>query len=51
MYREKDAYINRSLFVTFVAVSETGSFTSAAEKVGRTVAAVSMQMTRLEALF
>lgn len=35
---------------TFVAVSDTGSFTRAAEVVGRTQSAVSLQMKRLEGL-
>ncbi len=33
---------------TFVAITETGSFTKAAEEVFRTQSAVSMQMRRLE---
>lgn len=33
---------------TFVAITETGSFTRAAEEVFRTQSAVSMQMRRLE---
>ena len=33
---------------TFVAIAESGSFTEAAQKVGRTQSAVSMQMKRLE---
>ena len=34
----------------FIAVAETGSFTKAAEKVGRTQSAISQQMTKLENL-
>ena len=34
----------------FIAVSETGSFTKAAERVGRTQSAISQQMTKLENL-
>ena len=33
---------------TFIAISETGSFTKAAEVVNKTQSAVSMQMKRLE---
>jgi len=36
------------LLRTLVAVADTGSFTAAAERVGRTQSAVSMQMRRLE---
>ncbi len=38
------------LLRTFAAIAETGSFTRAAARVGRTQAAVSLQMQRLEAL-
>ena len=38
------------LLKTFIAIAETGSFTRAAEDVGRTQSAVSMQMKRLEDL-
>ncbi len=34
----------------FIAVAETGSFTKAAERVGRTQSAISQQMTKLEKL-
>lgn len=40
--------LDSDLLRTFVAVSETGNFTQAAELVGRTQSAVSMQMKRLE---
>ena len=36
------------LMKTFVAISDTGSFTSAATEVLRTPSAISMQMNRLE---
>ena len=36
------------LLRTLVAIAETGSFTAAADHVGRTQSAVSMQMKRLE---
>ncbi len=38
------------LLKTFIAIAETGSFAGAAEEVGRTQSAVSMQMKRLEEL-
>ena len=38
------------LLRTFAIIAEGGSFTRAAERVGRTQAAVSLQMQRLEAL-
>ncbi len=38
------------LLRTFVAIVDTGSFTAAARKIGRTQSAVSMQMKRLEDL-
>ena len=38
------------LLRTFVAVVDTGSFSKAAEKIGRTQSAVSMQIKRLEAM-
>ena len=38
------------LLRSFAAIAEAGSFTRAAERVGRTQAAVSLQMQRLEAL-
>jgi len=38
------------LLKTFIAIAESGSFTRAAEDVGRTQSAVSMQMKRLEEL-
>jgi DNA-binding transcriptional LysR family regulator len=40
--------LDLDLLQTFVAVAETGSFTSAAPRVGRSQSAVSMQMQRLE---
>ncbi len=44
--------MNRNLDIdllrTLVAIADTGSFTAAAERVGRTQSAVSMQMRRLE---
>jgi DNA-binding transcriptional LysR family regulator len=43
--------IDPFLLEVFVAISDSGSFSAAAEKVGRTRSAVSMQMKRLEALF
>ena len=43
--------INPSLLATLVAVCDGGSFTVAAERVGRTLSAVSMQMAKLEELF
>ncbi|MFC3079088.1 LysR family transcriptional regulator [Phenylobacterium terrae] len=41
---------DHDLLRTFVAIVETGSFTAAAETVGRTPSAVSMQVKRLEAI-
>ncbi len=38
------------LMKTFLAISDTGSFTRAAEEVNKTQSAVSMQMKRLEDL-
>lgn len=35
---------------SFIAIAETGSFTKAAERVGRTQSAVSQKMTKLEHL-
>ncbi len=43
-------HLDSDLLRTFVAVSDTGSFTRAAELVGRTQSAISLQMKRLEAL-
>ena len=40
--------LESDLLRTFIAIAETGSFTSAADKVSRTQSAVSMQMKRLE---
>ncbi|NNE23373.1 MAG: LysR family transcriptional regulator [Rhizobiales bacterium] len=40
--------LDSDLLRTFVAIAETGSFTSAADSVSRTQSAVSMQMKRLE---
>lgn len=42
--------LDTDLLATFVAIAETGSFTEAAGRVGRTQSAVSMQMRRLEEL-
>jgi DNA-binding transcriptional LysR family regulator len=42
--------IDPDLLRTFVFIAEDGSFTRAAERVGRTQSAVSMQVQRLEAL-
>jgi len=42
--------LDTDLLATFVAIAETGSFTDAAGRVGRTQSAVSMQMRRLEEL-
>jgi adenylate cyclase len=44
------AVLDIDLLRTFAAIAEAGSFTRAAERVGRTQAAVSLQMQRLEAL-
>lgn len=41
--------LDSDLLRTFLAIADTGSFTRAAETVGRTQSAVSMQMKRLEA--
>jgi len=41
-------HLDSDLLRTFVAVAETGNFTRAAEQVGRTQSAVSMQVKRLE---
>ncbi|NTG05329.1 LysR substrate-binding domain-containing protein [Rhizobium rhizogenes] len=43
--------IDPLLLEVFVAIAESGSFAAAADRVGRTKSAVSMQMKRLEALF
>lgn len=43
-----DPNLDSDLLRTFVAIAETGSFTSAADTVSRTQSAVSMQMKRLE---
>lgn len=43
-------WIDPLLLRTFVEVAETGSFVRAAERIGRTQSAVSMQMKRLEEL-
>jgi DNA-binding transcriptional LysR family regulator len=45
-----DATLDLDLLRTFVAIVETGSFAGAAEQIGRTQSAVSMQMKRLEDL-
>jgi len=42
--------LDLDLLRTFIAISEEGSFTRAAERVGRTQSAVSLQVQRLEAL-
>ncbi|PWJ84813.1 transcriptional regulator [Pseudaminobacter salicylatoxidans] len=41
-------HLDSDLLRTFVAVAQTGNFTRAAEQVGRTQSAVSMQIRRLE---
>ncbi len=41
--------LESDLLRTFLAIADTGSFTRAAETVGRTQSAISMQMKRLEA--
>ncbi|MCJ9673281.1 MULTISPECIES: LysR substrate-binding domain-containing protein [unclassified Neorhizobium] len=43
--------IDPLLLEVFVAIADSGSFSAAADRVGRTKSAVSMQMKRLEALF
>ena len=43
--------IDPILLEAFVAIADTGSFAAAADKIGRTPSAVSMQMKRLESLF
>lgn len=43
------ASMNSDLLRTFVAITESGSFTAAGRRVGRTQSAVSLQMRRLEA--
>ena len=40
--------LDTELLRTFVSIAETGSFTEASSRVGRTQSAVSMQMTRLQ---
>lgn len=45
-----NAALDIDLLRSFAAIAEAGSFTRAAERVGRTQAAVSLQMQRLEAL-
>ena len=40
--------LDTELLRTFVSIAETGSFTEASNRVGRTQSAVSMQMTRLQ---
>jgi DNA-binding transcriptional LysR family regulator len=42
--------LDSDLLRTFVAVADTGNFTKAAERAGRTQSAVSMQMKKLEAM-
>ncbi|MER9275848.1 LysR substrate-binding domain-containing protein [Mesorhizobium sp. M0522] len=42
--------LHSDLLRTFVAVADTGNFTKAAERAGRTQSAVSMQMKRLEGM-
>ena len=44
------ASLDPELLQSFVAIAETGSFTAAAKRVGRTQSAVSMQIKRLESL-
>jgi DNA-binding transcriptional LysR family regulator len=43
--------IDPELLVTFVAIADLGGFHAAADKVGRSLSTVSMQMKRLESLF
>ncbi len=43
--------LDLDLLTTFVAVVETGSFSSAAPRIGRSQSAVSMQIQRLEQIF
>lgn len=44
----KDTAFDSPLLVTLVAIAETGSFSAAADRVGRTISAVSMQVRKLE---
>jgi DNA-binding transcriptional LysR family regulator len=48
MERSMIANLDLDLLKTFIAISDTGSFTRAADDVGRTQSAVSMQIKRLE---
>ena len=43
-------HLDSDLLRSFLAVSETGSMTEAADRIGRTQSAVSLQIKRLEAL-
>ena len=45
-----NAQLDSDLLRTFVAIADGGSFTAAADRVGRTQSAVSMQMKRLQTL-
>lgn len=42
--------LDADIVATFVAIAETGNFTRAAERIGRTPAAVSMQIKKLEGM-
>lgn len=44
----RDVSFDSPLLTTLVAIAETGSFSAAADRVGRTVSAVSMQVKKLE---
>lgn len=48
MYRVMNRNLDIDLLRTLVAIADAGSFTAAAERVGRTQSAVSMQVRRLE---
>ncbi|WP_424928456.1 LysR substrate-binding domain-containing protein [Amaricoccus tamworthensis] len=50
MQPQENALLELDLVRSFVTVSETGSFTAAAKRVGRTPSAISMQMKKLEDL-
>jgi DNA-binding transcriptional LysR family regulator len=48
MIRQPIPLLDNDILRTFVAIAETGSFTSAADRVFRTPSAVSMQIKKLE---
>ena len=48
MLRQPLPLLDNDVLRTFVAIAETGSFTSAADRVYRTPSAVSMQIKKLE---